>query len=342
MAVAHYLWPPRWLVDEPAGASLADGHGTAQNPADLGEVVFDSTLPDGIRMRACRDGMLVWDCTEWAGKPLPEEQGVPPNSDAETAFQVKATRLMNVYLGCLHQAVPRPYGALQLVAPSQLLYVDFDDPTPTMASGSEPLGSYMASARRGKRLEVAAPFISHRPFFDTTPVEGLQEANDLLRQILELDSPAMALFRAEFLYRSLVAFSTFENGAALVNAWVAIEGLLNDHIAGYLDEEEDRPADGMKFINSERRNFLENSSSKITSEILSLIDRLPFSLYRDVREVARVRNKWLHDAAPDAVKTAQAELAIQTAGKMFELVEGVPFSPPRHRVVENQQWFSKD
>jgi tripartite-type tricarboxylate transporter receptor subunit TctC len=63
------------------------------------------------------------------------------------------------------------------------------------------------------------------------------------------------------------------------------------------------------------------------------LDRLPYDPYRDVRTVAKARNKWMHLAAPDAASPESAELALKTAERLFELVEGVSLSIPRGRQV---------
>jgi hypothetical protein len=52
----------------------------------------------------------------------------------------------------------------------------------------------------------------------------------------------------------------------------------------------------LKFINGDRRKFFEESTmtARHTLEFLSLLDILPFELYRASTQCAKARNDWLH------------------------------------------------
>jgi hypothetical protein len=98
----------------------------------------------------------------------------------------------------------------------------------------------------------------------------------------------------------------------------------------YLDDNQNRPSgqDGsgnkLKFVNGERRRFLEGRemTARHTMEALSLLDVLPFKLYTALRRCATARNEWLH--AQTEPSGQDAILAIRSLGELFELVEGVP------------------
>jgi hypothetical protein len=137
------------------------------------------------------------------------------------------------------------------------------------------------------------------------------------------------LLRAELLLRAKVATSEMDHAGALTSAWTAIEGMLGDIFDSFLDAHADRALDaeapsGARFINTARREFLRGSemTSRLTAEFLSLLDVIPFSLYRAVLTCAKARNKWLHTETPptndDAVR------ALQAAAELFELAEGFP------------------
>jgi hypothetical protein len=59
-------------------------------------------------------------------------------------------------------------------------------------------------------------------------------------------------------------------------------------------------------------------------EFLSLVDLLPFGLYRDARLSSKTRNDWLHLEKQPTYD--DAERAIRLAGRLFELLEGVPLN----------------
>lgn len=339
-AMAYYLWPPRWVDAAPVGSITNGISSQVFDQGSMADVVFESVFPGGLELKVCRDGLFVWKCAEWGGKPRiwpdPDDKGhVDP--EPEIRFQTRCLRLMNTHLACLLQFSSNQLARPQVLAPTNFLHILFQNCRVHVGNSDDPGSMWLYLGRLGplsqgdpRRLRTA-PVVS---------IESLRSADDLLRQILELDSSEMALFRAESIYRGVVAYRDFDHGAALVNAWVAIEGLLGDLFARYLEEERERDSDGGKvFIDSKRRDFLEGSSvtSRLTAEILSLADELPHRLYREIRECAKARNKWMHDAAPDAMSGTQAALAIRVAGQMFRLVEKVDLDPPMIRNLMSLQ-----
>ena len=62
-------------------------------------------------------------------------------------------------------------------------------------------------------------------------------------------------------------------------------------------------------------------TASTTAEILSLLDRLPLDLFRNLSKVRGARNKWIHDLAP--VPAGTAHLALEVAEDMLRLVEGL-------------------
>ena len=130
--------------------------------------------------------------------------------------------------------------------------------------------------------------------------------------------------------RARVALVDGDASGALTNAWTATEGMLGDLLKRHLDEQADRPVEGFppgnapKFVNSNRRDFFESAemTARNVVELLSLVDWLPFHLYRTARQCATARNKWLH--AEEEPSTEVAVAALEAAGELFELLEGVP------------------
>lgn len=317
-AIAFYFWTPRWVGEAPedeSGSQLAD-------------VVFESGLPGGLKVKVCRDGMVVWDFTAWGGNPnLRGLFGKSKNGRIDPEPQIKAQirclRLMNAHLACLYRSESRSLDTPQILTPEHFMKVRFSDCEWTGHLGD--LSAYSVALTRRRPSSLITQWRRHRSVLS---IGTLEAADALLRQLLERKSGEMALFRAESIYRSYAGFCSFDHGAALVNAWVAIEGLLGDLFARYLNAKHE--PEGEIRIDSERRRFLEGSSlnSRTTAEMLSLAGYLPDSTYRQIRATAKARNSWMHSAAPDAMGSAQAEQAIRLAGQMFRLVEGVDIAPP--------------
>jgi hypothetical protein len=315
--VAHYLWPPRWLGSD---AALGED-GKLVDHTELSHPVFESGLAPGVDMRAYRDGMLVFRMGDW-GKPS-EEEHHEDSFDAEVAHQARWVRLMNAHLACLHTAWSALHEKIlttSIVRPGRLMAVDFNG-----EFGSSP--DHIATALYNARLAPQEDEDDWRwdRSLGTIGPDVLQLAADLLSQILAQQRQASSLLRTELLYRGVVAFQEFDASAALVHAWTTIEGLLGDEFMDYLVDQEVRPdgEDGSKFMNRERRDFLTGSgvNSRVTAEMLSLADRIPYDLYRDVLASAKARNRWLHRAEPVAPSSAAA--AIHTATALFREVEGI-------------------
>src|SRR4051794_29648523 len=96
--MGHFLWPRVWIGPIPSWATRP---GLAAVPAEMAEVMVDAHLPDGIRMRAFRDGILTFDFGSWGEPP----NGADPNQFNELAeHRVRCVRLMNAHLACLHTA----------------------------------------------------------------------------------------------------------------------------------------------------------------------------------------------------------------------------------------------
>jgi len=300
--------------------------------ADLGEMVFEADLVDGMRLRAFRDGMLAFDFAPWGNRP----PGRLSEAKAEVEYQTRCVRLMNVHLACLYVALS---GGLQatVLTPNRLISVAFSDGR--FMGGSDMLSLELFLARKA----VVLGHEDWRRRRNPQPIwiEAMQESVDRLKQLLNRDRQDVALLRADMLYRSVSAFQNFDYAAALVNAWTTIEALLGDELDAYLtelDESREVEGDDETFINSKRFKFYRGSdvTSKLTAEVLSLADRLDFSLYRSVLKSAKARNNWLHNQQPSENAAEDARDAIFTATKLFGLSEGVELpmhvSTPLHRV----------
>jgi hypothetical protein len=327
-AVAHYLWPPLWIGSVP---KWIDDPKRPIEPGDLGAVIVDAQLPEGLRFYAYRDGMLVFEFPRPNSAPGPTIK-----LDAEEGFGLWAdrkigwVRLMNAHLACLHTAAAGRAVKATVLTPSRLFSVDPRDGN--LLGGSGDLISHFELWRaRTEKLPLNDWRLLRSPAPVTT--EAVERSLDLFRQMLEHSTPNV-LLRAELLFRSAAAYQDHDHSAALVNAWTATEGLLRDRYAEYLDACADRPVDeGRTFINARRRKFLEGSevTARLMAEILSLADRLPFPLYQEILEGSKVRNNWLHKQ--EQVSPADAEGAINAAQYLFELTEGITLNLPLRREI---------
>lgn len=287
-------------------------------------MILEAELPNGARARVFRDGMIAF--VLGAAAPLYED-------DFMRWFET-GLRLMNAHLACLHTALgPHLPFKTEVVTPWTTMQVIFESGSFSAMTDASSGGTLIAlhKARTTSLIEA-----DDWRFQRWSPVavsgESVRRSLELLHDLL--DRPASdrdrGLLRAELLLRAKAAQLDGDYSGALTNAWTAMEGLLGDLLGRYLDENEDRPAgkdasgNTLKFIDGKRRNFFKEAQMTVRHviELLSLLDVLPFPLYRAARQGASARNAWLHGETSPSPQDAAT--ALTASGELFEMVEGVP------------------
>ena len=266
----------------------------------------------------------------------------PHNHDDFSGWRHTLVRLMNAHLACLWTVVDAPYAWSSVVTVGDVLQVRFGDAHSMVASPgtqSATLAIQLFSARLMPE-EERADWRFDRPSLLITG-EQMEASFDLLGRLLDHAAPSdkntapltrPALLHAELLHSARIALAEGDSSGALVNAWIACEALLGDLLARYLDEVSsrdggvDESGNRCAFMGSSRRGFFERDASwsiRHTVELLSLLDIIPFALYRKVHQCAKARNNWLHvQQEPDR---GVPQDAIRAAGHLFSLVYDVPF-----------------
>jgi hypothetical protein len=129
---AYYHVPPVWINSAPSETEF-----TTSPVEELIRDEYRCTLQNGVRVRVRRDGLFVFDCTNWEPAGVTEipahttKQGqqIPRVvSDAEQTAELKAAtraQLMNAHQACLssaHNAVHRRATGLgAIVLPSRMI-----------------------------------------------------------------------------------------------------------------------------------------------------------------------------------------------------------------------------
>ncbi len=315
--LAHYLWPPQWIGAAPAWTEPGPTAYSQSNPSDLGDLIAAAELPEGVRCRVFRDGMLAYE--------------FGPEADFER-WMSRGVRLMNAHLACLH-AVLDPMFKSSIVTLWNTMQVEFES------------GTFIAMNARGDGGAALALYFARRPTSvfaaDTAdwrysrvgqPISeaSIQQSLALLDRLLDGPAREARLLRAELLVRAKVALADLDASGGLTNAWTAVEAMLGDLFRRYLDENADRPVgtdsagNPLKFIAGSRRSFLGGRDVTVrhTLEFLSLVDRLSFAHYREALRCSKARNEWLHTGKEPAADIAYA--AIRLAGELFEILHDVP------------------
>jgi hypothetical protein len=250
-----------------------------------------------------------------------------PQVDAFIAWHERVVRLANAHLACLAAVVHQFIAPSAVVTLWSLMKVEFE--TGKFRGSSDHTGGGTRVALHFARQSFADDWRFYRGR-GAISAEHMEHSFELMGALLGRPSPDMTLLRAEMLFRARSGLVHRDWSGALTTAWGAMEGLLGDLLSQFLDETEKRPVgsddDGnkLKFINGDRRTFLEGRemTARHTVELLSLLDVLPFNLYKASTRCASARNAWLHKQEEPSPEIAN--MAGEALGELFELVEDVP------------------
>lgn len=326
-AAAYYHWPTVWVGSAPP-ASGAD-----IDISTLEEEVYRTTLPVGIAAKVFRDGMFIFDFSDWPpGRALPDDG--ESDFDAVAAVILQRVNVLNAHLVCLYTALSRRQNislAKMTVAPSDLIMLKSLDDTGMSFADTRVAALVLARHPSTYVRELPTWFdwrVSMRKV--VVEIDVVHESFQLLATILQHSDP-YALLITDLCARSCKAYEDHNYSLCLVTAWAITEKLLQDLWNRYVEANREKEIDGAKvpFINKARKKKLIESrdfSASVISEVLSLMDYLPFPLYRDLSRVRKARNDWIHGLGPVSRKTA--ELSVRVAEAMLELVDGLNLKVP--------------
>ena len=306
-AAVFYLWP---LV------LIGDLGSAPVSAIQLEAEVFRRTLRQGIAVKVLREGIFVFDFSNWPTSAKPEYRGVAA-LDAGVDRVVARVSVMNAYLTCFYSAFYRLQQVITHVmrvhASSLLTFESLDDPVlGQMVAGCPDV--FVSAARSDPNWRRARRFV-------TVGIETMEESFLQFERVLDEKRTDIVALADLYLY-SCVAFSEHDYGLALITAWATTEKMLTLMWHEYLNENRERQ-DGIAsvpFISKKRLEKLKGRdfTASIVSEVLSLNGRLPLPLYHGISEARKARNDWVHDLKPTARHTALA--AIRVAAEIFELL----------------------
>jgi len=314
-SAAFYVWP----------AVLINNSDPAAENIPLEEEVFRKTLRYGIAVKILREGIVVFDFSDW-----PAEKGkrhINPGDFDETVERVvRRVSVMNAYLTCFYTAVYRlqqtRMPVMRVHSSSLLQFASLDDPTlQTTVTGCP--DAFIRAVRTDSNWRRAPRSVE----VQAKTIKSSFQQFDLVLDERRTDMIAFA----DLYLRSCLACAEHEYSLALITAWTIIEKVLNFLWFEYLDEnrERERDTESLPFISKDRRDRLTNGrdfTASVVSEILSLNSRISFSLYRSLSEVRKARNNWMHDLKPASRKMARS--AIEAAGEMMALAFKLEFQIP--------------
>lgn len=320
------MWPPRWIGELPPWETGREGALPLPDPKVFGEVVATAELPNGVSVRAFRDGMIAFRPKDEIAPPALGKSTTAADPFIEWIEQV--VRLANAHLACLAVVRRNPlHWPSETASLWSVMQVDFD--SGEFRGVNERLTGGTRVALWTARREPVTDWRAYRYTSSIITGEQIEKSFALLGDLLALPSGDLALLRAEMLTRALDALNRRDWTGTLMNAWTACEGLLGRQLQLYLDSQADRETaediygNTHRFLEKKRRDWLTGIDVTVrhTVEFLSLADQLPYRLYLACTTCAKARNRWAHyEEVPSADVAA---LAVSLLGDLFGLVEGI-------------------
>ena len=322
--VGYYLVPPVWIGTQPQDS----WNPSPDEIRSLNDEVYRAVLSSGISVKVTRGGLFAFDFSNWPpGRTFPENE--EHDFDELAELVLRRTTLCNAHIACFHQSLSRRQNFCHdkmIVSPSDLIFLQSLDKG-SIGFGGNMLLAFLASSTypstypesmKGSRIYGRNLLVQ---------VETIDESFQLLETILShADSQILAL--TELYLRSCKAYEDHNYSLSLITAWAITEQMLQIVWERHVEENREKSTEGSPyiFINADRKKKLTESrdfTASVVSEILSLVELLPFSLYQDLCTARQARNDWIHKLKP--VDRATAEASIRVAEKMLSLAEDIDF-----------------
>lgn len=332
---AYYHIRPVWVIEEPSATERRQG-----TLEELTRDVYRGQLSNGIRTRVRRDGLFIFDCTNWTeatellipAYSLGSDNRVPTIVSQANQEEIKRvllrTRLMNVHQACISSAHSKFQGATQLgrlCDPSRYLgLARFEDnifPIPEVAH--EPVNRFVYD-----HLSMRQGDIGPRSGRRVLEREVIEYSFKLLDEILQCEVDDI-LVLIEMIYRAGIQHSESRHEEALISTWIVCERLLNISWEKFLQN-----GDG-GHVNSKRKRKLlgRDFTASVLAEILEMNGSIPNDLYEEVEVVRKKRNDWMHGLKE--IGHGDSGRAVHTAQNLLGRVSGVEVSVS---LTQESQW----
>lgn len=124
---------------------------------------------------------------------------------------------------------------------------------------------------------------------------------------------------------ALVSLQDHDYPKSLITSWAIIECLLDLKWSEYIKKQRQATINGktVTFINRDRLRKLEGQdyTASVKTEILSLLGILPFDIYKDMENLRKVRNGWMHELK--LVEMSEAFDAIKVVSVLYKMAYDV-------------------
>lgn len=322
----YYIPPKAWLVKQPRNDGGKVSHLTDEvfDLAQLADIVYEHVLECGLKVRAYCDGLFLFDFSNAEGfsnEPPPDRI----DSFEETAqLRLERTEVLNAHVVFLRQALSakQRWGLeYQSITPHDLLAHHSDD------DSSKGVGF---KSDRDADLHMARYASAYVPWYPKTfdrriqgrmlviESETIDESFSELSRLLAKDDRTPLRLVSLFNF-AMVSLQDHDYPRSLITSWAIIERLLDLKWSDYMKEHRKKIINGKEvpFINVDRLKKLEGRdyTASVRTEMLSLLEALPFDVYKDMENVRKVRNGWMHELKQ--VEMSDALNAIKVASTLY-------------------------
>lgn len=314
---AFYVSPQSWVGEAVNLPYPPTGHPL---PA-LGEVVF-SFETTNVRLRACRDGMVMIDLPSLARPPATQLEKLVEFIGAYVAH-------MNAFFILLDSAIQATQG-LSILEIREITRADTcgitympGQPIPSMAAGGFSAAMTQASYRFNPPGAADMFWIHQRQVISIASIE---------MAAVSLDAAIAIKGAVETLASLAKATAEYKIGSynlALIIAWFIVESVARQLWENKLDELRQAAPSQTPRINAERLKYLVGNAFGVAAitNSLELLGVLSTTDFLSIDSVRQKRNKITHAGSAYVATAVDAQDAIVIASKLTERFFGVAVTP---------------
>ncbi|MCF8505200.1 MAG: hypothetical protein K9G59_09825 [Caulobacter sp.] len=303
----YFHLPPIWVGTKPDEQSVA-----VLNPAIHHQIVFERDLSFGVRVKAQRDGMFLFDFSKWPLAPITlipgfvvDDPSAPymatkEHQDAENLAEDRAAfraQLMNVHQGCLATAQFRiKRGSMPLGLPVKAHGAHKGltfDVRPGYYEQSDDVRSVAKNvANNSYNINRDKP--QNRRIVD---IPVVARSFDILEKILSFNDPSIIqLFEAAYI--SACRAGERRYGESVVVGWSVCEQLVSIAWRRLIDSLNSSP-EAPRAPKERRKKLLgRDYTASVMVEMLEVNGIIDHELYRNLEISRKSRNAWAHEMRP--------------------------------------------
>lgn len=299
-----YYWPPMWIGAPPVETA------SELSAALMNAVAFSGELSCGIRLKASKQALFVFDFGRWV--PGSASLSKAPHHNWEERVFARM-RFMNLFLACFYTAILR-----SAKRTTEKMFIDYSTYAAARSFTTD-LGQLQCDMRTHYVIEAAQEW--HAKYKDICDVVSeiiVGDAFALTEAAFSKDQDTSIL--AELLLHSFYLYDSGKYEASHIAAWTIAERCLHQRWETQLralDAQHSTAGPEGKFINSERKQKLtgRDFTASIISEYLSLSGIISLERYKQISSVRQTRNEWLHKLR--TIDRADAAKAIGVAQSLL-------------------------